>query len=268
MGPVAAAGITAAGSLLGGLFGASAQQNANRTNLRIAREQMAFQEGQTARQMEFQERMSSTAHQRETKDLLAAGLNPMLAYAKGSGGASTPAGAAGSGAMTRVEPVNYGSGISSAARIFREMHELRALSATADSAEASAQSAMVKAKLDKMDLDYALSFPGKRAAAQIGDWQVRSSAGIVSELNYQQAKKFFEQYDERIKQELISITSGAERSRLLVEYQRLQNRLASADVPRAEAFAEFWKTELAKASPALRWAFWVAYAGGGLLRMR
>jgi len=66
--------ISAGSSLLGG-------QNANVSNAK-----------QASNQMDFQERMSNTAHQREVRDLAAAGLNPILS-GTGGVGATTPSGA-------------------------------------------------------------------------------------------------------------------------------------------------------------------------------
>lgn len=65
----------------------------NDTNLQIANNNSAFNAQQAQMNRDFQAQQSATAYQRATKDMAAAGLNPMLAYSQG--GASTPSGAQG-----------------------------------------------------------------------------------------------------------------------------------------------------------------------------
>jgi hypothetical protein len=78
---------TAAAGLIGGLFGRSGAKSQNKANAKAAQ-----------KQMDFQERMSNTAYQRSVQDMIAAGINPMMAAKVG--GASTP-----QGAMAHMENV-------------------------------------------------------------------------------------------------------------------------------------------------------------------
>jgi len=67
-------------SVASGVAGFLGQQDTNAAN-----------QANAQAQMDFQERMSNSAYQRQVKDMESAGLNPMLAYVKG-GGASSPSG--------------------------------------------------------------------------------------------------------------------------------------------------------------------------------
>lgn len=111
--------ISAGASLLGGGGQAASAKYATDVSRESADKQMAFQE-----------RMSSTSHQREVADLRAAGLNPILS-ATGGSGSSAPSGASFSASVPDVSSM-----VSNAIAAVTAVQQLKLLSSQIRSVDA------------------------------------------------------------------------------------------------------------------------------------
>jgi hypothetical protein len=102
-------------SLAGAAIGAFSARSTNRAA-----------SAQAARSMEFEERLSKTAHQRQVADMRAAGLNPILS-ATGGSGASTPSGKAAPVIDPAATATKSAATAMQAKRMIAEINQIEAL---------------------------------------------------------------------------------------------------------------------------------------------
>lgn len=132
-------GGSSGGSGYGGWAAAGAQlagnYMTNQTNIGLSKSNMDFSAREAEKNRQFQERLSSSAYQRGTADMKAAGLNPMLAFSQG--GASSPSGATATGAQAQVDNPIEGA-ISSALEIKRLKKDIKEADASIEQKKSAA----------------------------------------------------------------------------------------------------------------------------------
>jgi len=203
-----AAGIQAAGSIGGAGIAALSQASANRKNIKLQREAWA---------------RDDSAYQRTVSDLLAAGLNPMLAVSQGPSNANS--------AATQVRPVDaLGHGVSSAADVVSRKLALEQQKANIDLTRAQAASASAAAQWAPNNEMHRNMILGE-------EWMTKRFGTSLSE--------------EQLKQYRELMPMVAEAARLANELTKQQTssaktheRREAADIPEAEAAARFFESQL------------------------
>lgn len=172
--------IAAAAPYVGAALSAAGGMWSNRQNKDMAHEQM-----------QFQNNMSSTAHQREVADLKAAGLNPVLSGTGGMGSAS----AAGASATMQnpIEPaVEQGwniykkqvEGASAKQAIQQSRSQTNLLDASARKAEEEVRSAKAKADMDERDaFNYGVTSVQRIQQANENIFETAARRGLINTQN-------------------------------------------------------------------------------------
>lgn len=140
---IAPLGIAAAPAIISGISSFFGGRQTNKVNQREAQRNRQFQSDQAAVDRGFQERMSNTEWQRGVNDMIAAGINPAVAYARG--GASAPSGAMAGGSQAAPATDAIGSGVSSAMAMLAQRKQFEMMDATIDKTKMEADKVNMEA---------------------------------------------------------------------------------------------------------------------------
>lgn len=196
-----------------GLDAQSAQAETNEQNVMLAREQMAFQE-----------RMSSTAYQRATKDMRAAGINPILAYSQG--GASSPGGSM----ATVSNPVVAGMGSASQA--------MQTAAAYQQAAQSKATVDQINAQTDKIRSE--TIDQGINTALRLAELQRTRIEARKTEEEVPGAWASSQRNKRLLEEETTPNAYPGSAFQADVARRKAEAKLKELDIPAAKGAADFW----------------------------